>query len=327
VAERLAVARHRHQVAARAPQDAVDDHLGQEAPERHLVGDGPVVDHQVDRQIGIVRVAPAQRAGQVHRGVGAGHGVPLGRPRRSHGGDLVGRQDGEADALLGQRGQDPIVDRGLGQPQALGRPAEAVAEVGQAPADLRAQVPVVAQREDGVAVRLGDGPARGPVGLDDAGVGVRGVVLQPRQQRGAHVERQPQVVVHDGDDAAVVVQDAGPAVGPVALGRDALVPIVEGRGRRLAGHHLGPGVLPRGLVEVAVEDEGDVCDQTTLEAERMGREPQPESPRFGGRAAARQRGLPATQHRNTRPCDLSAHAFSRGDRRAGAGVRAADPVP
>jgi hypothetical protein len=39
------------------------------------------------------------------------------------------------------------------------------------------------------------------------------------------------------------------------------------------------------------------------EAERIGREPQPKSPRFGGPAAARQRGLQATQHGNTGPRD------------------------
>jgi enoyl-CoA hydratase len=48
------------------------------------------------------------------------------------------------------------------------------------------------------------------------------------------------------------------------------------------------------------------------EPERIGREPQPKSPRFGGRTAARPRGLQATQHRDTRPRDLSADVPRKG---------------
>ena len=159
------------------------------------------------------------------------------------GDDLPGGEDGEAHALLGQHRQHPLVDGGLRQPHALGFAPEPVAEVGQAPAHLGAQVAVVAQRQDRVLVGLGDAPVSRPVGLDDARVDPR-VVLEPRQQRRPDVERQPPVVVDDGDDAAVVVEDAGSAVGPVALGRDALVPVVEGR--RQAADGLGPGVLARG---------------------------------------------------------------------------------
>jgi hypothetical protein len=60
-----------------------------------------------------------------------------------------------AHALGGQRLERRGVDRALGQPHALGRAAEAVAEVGQPPAHLGAAIARRAQRHDQVAVGLG----------------------------------------------------------------------------------------------------------------------------------------------------------------------------
>ena len=55
-----------------------------------------------------------------------------------------------------------------GQPHALGAAAEAVGEVEDPPPHVRADVALVAEREDGVAVGLGDGAAGHAVGVDDA---------------------------------------------------------------------------------------------------------------------------------------------------------------
>ena len=78
------------------------------------------------------------------------------------------------------------------------------------------------------------------IGVDDAAVHVGMVRLEPREQRGPDVERQ-------------LLEGAELGVGSVALGGDALVPVVERRGARLLGHDPGPGVLTGRLVEVPVQ--------------------------------------------------------------------------
>ena len=95
------------------------------------------------------------------------------------------------------------------------------------------------------------------VALDDPAEHVGVVPLEPRQQRRPDVEAQVLVVVDDGSDTAVLVDDTRPPVGAVALGGDALVPVVERRGRRLDRHLLRPRVLPRRLVEVPVDHQAD----------------------------------------------------------------------
>src|SRR2546430_2331535 len=77
-------------------------------------------------------------------------------------------------------------------------------------------------------------------------------MFKPGEQRRANVEADPGIVVDDLDDAALAVQDPGGGVGRVAFGGDPLVPVVIGRGRILQLDRLQPGILPRGLVEVAM---------------------------------------------------------------------------
>ena len=87
--------------------------------------------------------------------------------------------------------------------------------------------------------------------------------MQPPEQRGAEVEAHAGVVVDDADDLVLEVGDAGGAVGGVALGGDAVVPVVIGRGGVLDLDGLEPGVFARRLVEVAVDaDEAAAsCDR------------------------------------------------------------------
>ena len=178
----------------------------------------------------------------------------------AHAGALGGGEDGEPDALLRHQVEHVAVDGGLGEPHAFGLAAEAMLEVGDAPADLGERVAAVGERHDDVVVDLRDRGAvaavalrAGPVGVEDHAVGARGFVGQPAEQGGAEVEAHPRVVVHDADDLVLLVRDAGGAVGGVALGGDALVPVVVGRGGVLDFDGFEPGVFARGLVEVAVD--------------------------------------------------------------------------
>ena len=99
------------------------------------------------------------------------------------------------------------VDGGLGEPHAFGLAAEAVLEVGDAPADLGEGVAGAGERHDDVVVDLGEGGAvaaeadgAGAVGLLDHVVGAGGFIGEPGEEGGAEVEAHAGVVVEDADD-------------------------------------------------------------------------------------------------------------------------------
>ena len=174
-------------------------------------------------------------------------------------GALVGGEDSELDALGGHQVEHAAVDGGFGEPHAFGTAAEAVFEVGDAPADLGDGVAAAGERHDDVVVDLGERGAvaavtlgAGAVGVEDHAIGARGFVGDPLEQGGAEVEAHAGVVVDDADDFVLAVGDAGGAVGGVALGGDAVVPVVIGRGGVLDFDGFEPGILARRLVEVAM---------------------------------------------------------------------------
>ncbi len=174
-------------------------------------------------------------------------------------GALVGREDGELDALGRQQIEHAAVDGGLRQPHALGAAAEAVLEIGDAPADLGESVAPAGQRHDDVVVNLGDGGAvtavaqgAGAVRVQDHAIGAGGTVGEPLEQGGAEVEAHARVVINDAHDFVLAVGDARGAVRRVALRGDALVPVMPGRGGFLHFDRLQPGILAWRLVEVAM---------------------------------------------------------------------------
>ena len=91
------------------------------------------------------------------------------------------------------------------------------------------------------------------VGVEDRGVDFGRFGFEPGEQSGAEVEADAGVVVDQLDDAVVAVDDPRYRVGRVALGGDALVPVVIGIGRVLQLDGFEPGVFPGRLVEVAVD--------------------------------------------------------------------------
>ncbi len=113
--------------------------------------------------------------------------------------------------------------------------------------------------QDDVVVDLGHGGAVAFVGaaaaalaVKDHAVGAGSVFVEPTEEGGAEVEADASVVVDDAHDLVFVVDDAGGAVGRVALGADTLVPVVIGRGGVLSLDRLQPGVLARRLVKVTM---------------------------------------------------------------------------
>ena len=145
------------------------------------------------------------------------------------------------------------------QPHALRRCAVVVLVVGDAPADLRDAVAAAGQRQNHVVVDLRHGRAvaavalaAAPLAVQDHAVGAGRVLLEPAQQRGAEVEADARVVVHDARDLVLDVDDARRAVGGITLRADALIPVVVGRGCVLGLDRLQPWILARRLVKVTM---------------------------------------------------------------------------
>ena len=169
-------------------------------------------------------------------------------------------EDREFDSLLGHEIEDAAVDGGFGEPHAFGFSAEAGFEVGDAPANLSDGVAAAGEGHDDVVVNLSHGGAVSAValgadfvGVEDHAIGARGFVVQPAKEGGSEVIAHPGVVVHDADDLVFFVGDARRSVGCVALGCDAVVPVVVGGGGVLDLDGFEPGVFARGLVEVAMD--------------------------------------------------------------------------
>ncbi len=241
MSEGLAVGGDAHRRAVFGSDDDAPDQLlaGQAGePEGEVVRNGAVVEDDGDRPSTAVRMHPSIRL------------APVDRAAR-----LPRRKDREPDALLDEDPQHIVVDCSLRKPHTARRTAEAVLEIGQPPADLRPDITLVGERQDHVVVGLRDGATPDSVGFEHALVHLGVVDLEPGQQRRTDVERQMLVVVDDLGHTTVLVEDTRPPVGPVALGGDAFVPVVERGGRRLHRDVFGPRVLPRRLVEVPVDDQ------------------------------------------------------------------------
>ncbi len=101
------------------------------------------------------------------------------------------------------------------------------------------------------------------IGGEDGLVDFRGLFLEPDEQGRAEIEADFGVVVDDLLDVPFAVENARGGIGGVALGGDALVPVVVRVGGILEFDGFEPGIFPRRLVEVAVDADVAIHDWTT----------------------------------------------------------------
>src|SRR5258707_9196033 len=90
--------------------------------------------------------------------------------------------------------------------------------------------------------------------IDDAGIRLRMIVLEPAQQGRSKIEADVRIVVHNSFPACRRIGDMRSGIRAVTLGVNALVPVVKRRGPGFRLDDPGPGVLARWLVEMAVDN-------------------------------------------------------------------------
>ena len=243
--------------------------------ERDRARDRTIVEEEREAQI--PRAAPEVRTTRIDAVVDLFPPVTADAPDAA---GLVGGQDRELHAGLGQHLQRLVVGGGLGQPHALRLAAKPMTEVGEAPPRLRDFVAAGGERQDHVVVDLCDRVAvavaplgREAIGVEHPRVHVGGVALEPRHQRRPDVEGDLLEVVDDVQDPIGAVDAAGRGVGRVALRRHPLVPVVIRRGGVLDLDRFQPWVLAGRLVEVPVDRNGTIGHQGSSRPRRNSRRP------------------------------------------------------
>src|SRR5439155_14431612 len=86
-------------------------------------------------------------------------------------------------------------------------------------------------------------------GLIDAG----SLLFQPRQKRRTEVETDPCVVVEELENAILRVKNSGSGIRSIALGRDALIPVMVRVGSVLKLDGFKIWILSRGLIEMPMD--------------------------------------------------------------------------
>ena len=93
------------------------------------------------------------------------------------------------------------------------------------------------------------------IGSENSRVSVRVICFEPTQQRGTKVETKVRVVVDGALFAVRRINYTSEGVGPIALGMNPLVPIMERGGARVGFDNSGPRIFTWRLIEVAVNYE------------------------------------------------------------------------
>src|ERR1043166_2988844 len=233
----------------------------QDSLERDRVGDRAVIEENCDRATRTVGMEPRVRNTRVDGAVA--HRFPLAVADAPDASRLIGGENDELDSLLDQGSKRLRIARRLGKPERLGLAPEPMAEVGDSPANLGAEVARIAERQNRVPISLGDRvpmPAAGAntvaIRLKETGQEGRVLPRDPREKRRPEVEASRGVRVDDPLDPSGAVADPGMGIRAIALAVDPLVPVMMRRGARLPVDAAGPRILAGRLIEMAVDDEG-----------------------------------------------------------------------
>ena len=186
-------------------------------------------------------------------------------------------KDHELDALFHEAAHGLHIYGGFSQPHSLKIAVEAFAEKILCPPDLRQLVTPRGQRHDQVVIDLTDSiaaasepPEAFAVGLDDALGYFRVPIFKPSEKRRPEIETEVRIIVVDVDDHSFWVKQPRKRVGPVTLVVDAFVPIVIGGRRSLSLDDIEPGVFPRRLVKVSVDNDVTARAPALLTANHRG---------------------------------------------------------
>ena len=236
--------------------------VGEQVSETDIRGRLAVIEKDVDgAPLPAVLRGPGQKAAVGLGGIqGARRRGPLAAGQGAHALGLIRRQDDELHAVVHQGGQGGVMHRGLRQPHGRRRPPEPVLEVFEAPDDLGFTVPGPGQGQDGVAVGLGQsvtvpqGRQTLGIGLQNPGIGFRRLLLKPADEGGPEIKTEMLIIVDDIQDPPLAVVDPGHAVGAIALGGDAGIPVVVRGGAGLHFDLFDPGIFPGRLIKMAVDD-------------------------------------------------------------------------
>src|SRR5262249_51210790 len=132
----------------------------------------------------------------------AGCLIPVTSVRGSVTSHLVRRENHVTHSFFYKRGEYALVARRLWQPHRFRFATETITKVCKSPANLRPQIPFVAERQNRVAVSLSNrvavpGMSRDafPIGLNYSLVGVAVMLRKPAQQRGPKIKTNVRIVV------------------------------------------------------------------------------------------------------------------------------------
>ncbi len=237
--------------------------VGEQMFEADPAGQLPVVEKNIHVALGngiSLFIAGEAAIGLPGIDIAVFHIPPVAAGQRSYAPRLIGRKKDILDGwIFREQIECRLIEGGFRQPDGFGLPVEAMAEIGDAPLDLRVLIALVRQRHDDVIVALRNRRAVAVehghaflVGGENALVYLTGMGFQPAHQGGAEIEADEFVVVHDIDDAVAGIEDAGEAVGRITLVGDALVPIMMRRRAGLIFNRFGPGILARRLIKMPV---------------------------------------------------------------------------
>jgi hypothetical protein len=101
-------------------------------------------------------------------------------------------------------------------------------------------------------IALAEPPDPFLIRFDDLPINRGGFFFQPGKEGRTEIEAQGGVIVVKVEDLSFIIDDPGVTIWPITFEGDPFVPVMEGAGALLLLDGINPRVLPRRLVEMAV---------------------------------------------------------------------------